>query len=323
MLIIADRIKETSTTTGAGALALAGAMTGFRRFSAVCSPGDTLYYAAQAVDGNGVPTGEWEVGLGTYSGVNTLTRTTPQASSNGGAAVDFAVGTKQVWLDLTASQLSGFAATAGTVPLAGSSVWAAIPAANTVPQGSLWFATDIGSAGQFFKSDGSTRWHPVGGAINAYTLPAPSSSLCTSETILGQYLIPANLLQVGDTLRIWVSLGKSGTTNTLDTRIRIGTLGTVSDTIITGTSGVNLLAANRSRGDIYDLSLVSATSIKKVGSSAVAGSYSGVNTTAPPAATAIASAAANALYVSYTGLSNGSTDTMSLEDFKVQIVSKA
>src|SRR4051812_11843844 len=112
MLVIADRVKETTTTTGAGALALGGAMTGFRAFSSVCSVSDTVFYAIQLVDANGAPANEWEVGLGTYSGANTLTRTTPQASSNGGAAVNFSVGTKQVWLDLSAAQVGGFATSA-------------------------------------------------------------------------------------------------------------------------------------------------------------------------------------------------------------------
>lgn len=104
--ITADRVKETTTTTGTGALTLAGAMTGFRAFSAVCATSDTIYYAIQAVDGSGVPTGDWEVGFGAYSATNTLTRTTVLASSNAGAAVNFAAGTKQVWIDLAASQLA-------------------------------------------------------------------------------------------------------------------------------------------------------------------------------------------------------------------------
>ncbi len=107
-LRIADRVKETTTTTGTGALTLAGAMTGFRAFSSVCtSPSDTCYYAIQGVDGSGVATGEWEVGLGTYSGANTLTRTTVLSSSNANAVVSLSAGTKQVWIDLAASDYAG------------------------------------------------------------------------------------------------------------------------------------------------------------------------------------------------------------------------
>lgn len=108
-LVIADRVKESTASTGTGALALSGAAVGYRAFSAVCSVNDTAFYAIEAVDGNGVATGDWEVGLGTYSAANTFTRTTPQASSNGGSAVSFAVGAKAVWIDCSASQITGFA----------------------------------------------------------------------------------------------------------------------------------------------------------------------------------------------------------------------
>lgn len=105
-LIVADRVKEASASTGTGAFALSGAPAGFRAFSAVCSVGDTCYYTIQAVDASGVPTGDWEVGLGAYSATNTLTRTTVLASSNAGAAVNFATGAKQVWLDIAAQQIT-------------------------------------------------------------------------------------------------------------------------------------------------------------------------------------------------------------------------
>lgn len=101
--VFKDRIKETSTTTGTGALTLAGALTGFKTFASVCSTGDTVRYAIQAVDAFGAPTGEWEVGFGTYSGANTLTRTTVFDSSNAGSAVNFTAGTKQVWIGLDAT----------------------------------------------------------------------------------------------------------------------------------------------------------------------------------------------------------------------------
>ncbi|MDX2059935.1 MAG: hypothetical protein SFV24_19150 [Gemmatimonadales bacterium] len=94
------RVLETSTTTGTGALTLAGAVTGFRAFSAVCAVSDTCLYYIEAVDGSGVPTGEWECGLGTYSGANTLTRTTPVRSSNAGAAVNLSAGTKRVGITI-------------------------------------------------------------------------------------------------------------------------------------------------------------------------------------------------------------------------------
>lgn len=94
--IIDDRVLESSTTTGTGAFTLAGAILGYRRFSAVCSVADTAWYYIEGIDSLNRPSGEYEYGLGTYSGVNTLTRTTVRGSSNGGSAVNFSSGTKLV-----------------------------------------------------------------------------------------------------------------------------------------------------------------------------------------------------------------------------------
>lgn len=94
--ITADRVLETTTTTGTGNITLAGNVSGFRAFSSVCATNDTGPYYIEGVDANGVPTGEFETGLFTYSAANTLTRTTVLASSNAGAAVNFSAGTKRV-----------------------------------------------------------------------------------------------------------------------------------------------------------------------------------------------------------------------------------
>lgn len=112
--IIADRVLETSTTTGTGAYALAGAVTGYRAAAAVCANGDTFDYYAEAVSDSGVPTGDWETGLGTWGTGGTLTRTTIHASSNAGAAVNWAAGSKRIALSLTAATLGGKLELGGT-----------------------------------------------------------------------------------------------------------------------------------------------------------------------------------------------------------------
>jgi hypothetical protein len=91
-LVVKDRVKETTTTTGTGTLTLAGAAGGFQAFSAI-GDGNTTYYAI--VDS---ATGDWEVGLGTYTASGTtLSRDTILESSNTGAAVNLAAGTKSVF----------------------------------------------------------------------------------------------------------------------------------------------------------------------------------------------------------------------------------
>jgi hypothetical protein len=101
--VVADRVKETSTTTGTAPFVLV-AVTGYLRFSAAPSIviGSLVPYAAEAVDAGGALTGDWEVGIGTYSAANELTRTIILSSSNADAAVNFAAGTKNVFLTIPA-----------------------------------------------------------------------------------------------------------------------------------------------------------------------------------------------------------------------------
>lgn len=111
--VVADRVLESTSTTGTGALTLAGAVTGFRRFSAACSVGDTVPYFIEAIDSLGQPTGDYEYGIGTYSAANTLTRTTVLGSSNAGAPVNLTAGSKNVGLTSLAAQQSWVNVTAG------------------------------------------------------------------------------------------------------------------------------------------------------------------------------------------------------------------
>ena len=99
-LVVADRVKETTTTTGTGAISLAGAATNFRTFSSVLSNADTTYYA---IGDNA--NFAFEVGLGTYaSSGNTITRTTVLSSSNSNSAVNFGAGSKDVILTYPADK---------------------------------------------------------------------------------------------------------------------------------------------------------------------------------------------------------------------------
>jgi hypothetical protein len=125
-LVLADRVKETSTTTGTGTLTLAGAAIGFQSFS-VIGNGNTCYYT---ITNQAVPA-EWEVGIGTYTlSGTTLARTTILASSNAGSVVTLSAGTKDVFVtypagravDIDTAQTltnktlgSGTAITAGTI----------------------------------------------------------------------------------------------------------------------------------------------------------------------------------------------------------------
>ena len=91
--VLADRVKETTTTTGTGTVTLLGASTGYQSFSAIGNA-NTTYYTIAGQSGS-----EWEVGIGTYtSSGTTLARNTVLASSNAGSLVNFSAGTKDVFV---------------------------------------------------------------------------------------------------------------------------------------------------------------------------------------------------------------------------------
>ena len=101
-LVINDRVKVTSTTTGTGAIALGAAVTGFETFAQGIGNSNTTYYC---IFNQG--TSEFEVGLGTLDGSSAnLTRELQflVSSSNSDAAVNFTSGTKDVFCTMPASK---------------------------------------------------------------------------------------------------------------------------------------------------------------------------------------------------------------------------
>ena len=136
-LVINDRVKETTTTTGTGTLNLAGAVTGFETFVAGVGDGNTTYYAITLPG-----TAEFEVGLGTITDASpdTLARTTIISSSNSDSAVNFSAGTKTIFCTLPASKTVLLDASGNIVAANGSNL-TALNASNlssgTVPNARL------------------------------------------------------------------------------------------------------------------------------------------------------------------------------------------
>lgn len=477
------RVGESSASTGTGDITLAGALTAHSAFSARCSVSDMVHYDIEAVDANGVPTGDWEEGLGTYSAANTLTRTTVTYSSNSDAAVNFAAGTKYVRLIADADQLAklenlsgtntgdetgarlatlhhaasvksalvdadettgadsaasfglirttwgsvktflktyfdtlyqavgsyvlqsttvnGHALSANvtvtasdvslgnltndaqtkaaivpnTVPTAGqihvgnaggtafavvsvsgdssmtsagvmtnaqaaklttpraingtnfdgsapitvtaqhpSSVFASLPAAAGV-SGQVYLVTDVGaSPGTLLISNG-TRWKPVNGKASIRVLGPPIAGLTNVEAVSVQTALPAALLVVGDQIRIFTTASKSGTTDTGNYILRLGTAGTTSDTALLSSGLFNL--ADRAWGHILSMKIASATSVQRSGpANSNFGSYGAVATTIPAATTI--SNISNALFITVDMTSTSTTDTLTIQECEIE-----
>lgn len=207
---VANRVLESVSAPGSSAFSLAGAIAGFRRFSDIPSIAlsDVTFYFAEGVDANGIPTGQWEVGIGTYSGTNVLTRTTVLDSSAGGATVNF-TGTVYVGCGLPSSS-SVYRDDSGGILLPAAAVEPGIPPAQAMylyarellpghtaikvrrPSGIDTPLQDAVSFNRLAKCMGSNNAVSAFGAANltfAGTAAAvtPASGSCKSQTQRARY----------------------------------------------------------------------------------------------------------------------------------------
>jgi len=117
-LVLADRVQETTSTAGTGAITLAGAVSGFQSF-AVVGNGNTCYYTI--LNGSA-----WEVGIGTYSSVGpSLARTTVLSNSSGNTSPITLSGASSVFLTYPAERSVNLDASGNVSPLGtiSSGVW--------------------------------------------------------------------------------------------------------------------------------------------------------------------------------------------------------
>ena len=217
--ITADRVKDTSTTTGTGNITVSGsAPFGYRTFSTVLSVADTFYYAIQ-----GQSTAEWEIGVGTYASTNQFARTTVLASSASNSAVSFSSGTKNVFITLAATR---------TLQLKSSDT----PTAGSIPygDGSTLSYSSVGTAGQVLLSggSGSPTWSSAGtGSVTSVDVSGGTTGLTTS----GGPVTTSGTITIAGTLAT-ANGGTGGTATPIAGTIPYGT-GTALAYSAAGTSG--------------------------------------------------------------------------------------
>lgn len=216
-LVLADRVRDTTTTTGTGTITLSGtAPTGYQNFSVVGN-GNTTYYTINADS-------QWEVGIGTYSSTGpTLSRNTVLASSNGGALVDFAVGTKDVFITYPAEKAVTDAY--GTALAATTATNIAGGAAGSIPYQTAANTTSLLAAGTGVL---------IGGSTPSYTM-SPSLTQVTVATD------PSTALQVA-TKQYVDTIAASGVT--YHTPVKYETPTALTATYNNGSSGVGATLTN-------------------------------------------------------------------------------
>ena len=207
----------------------------------------------------------------------------------------------------------------GVAALAASQLpWASRPTLGSTIKGAF-FATDVGG-GNFFYWNG-VRWKVVNGSCildsidtaNVGTATASEQQLNASHA-----LIPAGVIGGNDRLRITGGFSKSGATDTVILRVRIGSAGTTADPIV---ATINLAAATLSAGFYLQLKRASATSIRLQGSANTLLSYGSESTSAYAAAVTIPNMDTTGLYISVTAQMSGTTDIPTLQDYTAEIYS--
>ena len=145
----ADRVRETTTSTGTGTISLAGAVSGFQTFSAGIGANNTCFYVISHRTA-----AEYEVGFGTVgSPATTLARTSVIASSNSGAAVNFSAGTKDVFVTLPADQVTPpNLIPGGRLSLSSSDP---VPSSDLSAQGTLYYLPFMDSKIEIYTGN---RW---------------------------------------------------------------------------------------------------------------------------------------------------------------------
>lgn len=159
-LVLADRVRETTTVVGTGTATLLGAVAGYQSFTAVGNANTTYYVIASQ------SAGEWEVGIGTYTASGTtLSRDTVLSSSNAGSLVNFSAGTKDIWVDYAA----GKAVTTDTLaypPVIGSTTPNAATFTTLTATSTATLGGDATSPALVAASNaGNTRWLNVAGSV--------------------------------------------------------------------------------------------------------------------------------------------------------------
>lgn len=199
-----DRVMASSTTTGTGTYTLGSAITGYQAWSAL-GDGNSAYYCAMEVDANGNPSGDWEIGIGTYTASGTtLSRDTIIVSTNSNNAVSWSAGTRRIFLTVPGAYTPPLDPSVGIilkgakfVRVFGSNLATGVTDLYTVPTGKRALVSGY----SYYNSTGSSIGHSLKVKISG-TSYQMTTSVSTSGGLFASRGEGWMLLEAGDILQV-------------------------------------------------------------------------------------------------------------------------
>lgn len=224
-----------------------------------------------------------------------------------------------MWKRDAAGKVVGLSLPGGGVGgIGGVFTWAGRPSAAACPGATIRISDYGGAAGSLWISDGAL-WHPLNRRVELYARATDVVGAAnTSEQFLDQFVFPVGMPAPGGAILVQYSAGKSGTSDTLSVRVRIGAAGTGSDA---GFSLGSITSTTISIGATQKLRILSATSLRRDGCGNAANAEVSTSTFALPAAVTVDNVTSNAIYLSAIAQMTNGTEVPTLRNFTITYIS--
>jgi hypothetical protein len=192
----------------------------------------------------------------------------------------------------------------------GAGTFAQMKAATGMADGALFRVTNYGKGGSLWRySSTLTEWFPTA-PLKVYENTALISGVAqTADQLLVAIPLEANLIK-GKVFKVYVTAGKSGTTDTMTLTPKMGSNGTIADASLGGLTAYS--AGTRAAGSTFAFRMASATSAERLGGPNGAPFFGGTTGSAINAATTVADVTTQTVNFDLCCTMSGTADTPQL-----------